>query len=183
METRLLKLLIDHFSFFNEWYIMLKVNVLFICLGNICRSCAAAAIFSDFINKKGKKENYNIDSAGTSAAHVGEFADSRMINAASRRDCIIDSIARKFNASIDFNKFDYIICMDHHNFDNISRVDEQGLFADKIYLLSDFSNQQQIKDVPDPYAGGAEGFNIVLDMLTDACQEIYVKTSLNLNHK
>ncbi len=148
---------------------MKKISVLFVCLGNICRSPAAEAIFIKLLEKKGLTEGFIVDSAGTGSWHIGKKADSRMRIAAERRDINILSRARKITKD-DFEKFDYILAMDDSNFQNIQALRDRtspNNFAiiKKIQYFRSVFNEQE---VPDPYFGGDEGFDHVLDILEDS---------------
>jgi len=148
---------------------MKKQSVLFVCLGNICRSPAAEAIFIDLINKKGINDSFLVDSAGTGSWHIGKKADSRMRNAARKRGVEILSRARQIDAT-DFEKFDYIITMDDSNFDNINDLKFRKSLSDfsSINKIQKFRSAFAEKEVPDPYFGGDEGFDHVLDILEDS---------------
>lgn len=108
------------------------------------------------------------DSAGTSNYHIGEPPDPRMTVAASRRGIQLEGKARQFNLS-DFDKFDLILAMDRENYQNILLLDPIGKYKTKVRLICDFVSNSSIKDVPDPYYGGREGFDRVIDLLLDAC--------------
>tara|TARA_B100000212_G_scaffold290467_1_gene231979 strand:+ start:70 stop:570 length:501 start_codon:yes stop_codon:yes gene_type:complete len=146
-----------------------KVSVLFVCLGNICRSPAAEAIFQNLINDKGIGDQFIVDSAGTGSWHVGKKADSRMRFAAKQRNINITSNARQIRED-DFRKFKYILVMDNSNFHNVidlkSRV--KGSDFAEILKIQDFSSKFTEKEVPDPYFGGDTGFDHVLDILEDS---------------
>lgn len=144
-------------------------RVLFVCLGNICRSPAAEGIFSAFVKREGLIDKIQIDSAGTSAAHVGEKADRRMRDHAMLRNYDLKSLSRKFEFS-DFKKFDYIIVMDDSNYRNVTKLDTQDIYSNNVYKMVDFCRNLSPKEVPDPYYGGAQGFETVLDILEDACE-------------
>jgi protein-tyrosine phosphatase len=148
---------------------MNKISVLFVCLGNICRSPAAEAIFISLIEKKGLTDGFIVDSAGTGSWHIGKKADSRMRIAAERRDINILIKARQINRK-DFDEFNYIIDMDDSNFKNIqdlkNRTASTG-FAE-IKKIQDFRSVFNDQEVPDPYFGGDEGFDYVLDILEDS---------------
>lgn len=146
------------------------VRVLFVCLGNICRSPAAEGVMKDLADQKGLAETLIIDSAGTSGFHTGQLPDSRMRDAAGARGIALDSYAREFKADFDFDSFDYIIAMDRSNFHHIKYMDAQGLHGPKIFLLSEFKRERSENEVPDPYYGGPESFERVLDIVTDACE-------------
>tara|TARA_A100000164_G_scaffold333415_1_gene323943 strand:- start:176 stop:649 length:474 start_codon:yes stop_codon:yes gene_type:complete len=148
---------------------MKKQSVLFVCLGNICRSPAAEAIFIDMINKKGFNDSFIVDSAGTGSWHIGKKADFRMRIAAQKRGLEIISRARQINAN-DFEKFNYIIAMDDSNFENISDIKSRELLSDfsSINKIQKFRSVFEETEVPDPYFGGDEGFDHVLDILEDS---------------
>ena len=148
---------------------MKKKSVLFVCLGNICRSPAAEAIFIDLLKKKGLKDNFTVDSAGTGSWHIGKKADKRMRIAAKKRDVEILSKARQINAK-DFEKFNYIIAMDNSNFRNIQDLKNRTSSTDfaSIKKIQNFRSVFNEQEVPDPYFGGDEGFDYVLDILEDS---------------
>ena len=148
---------------------MKKKSVLFVCLGNICRSPAAEAIFIDLIKKKGLNDNFIVDSAGTGSWHIGKRADTRMRIAAQNRGVEILSRARQINAK-DFEKFNYIIAMDDSNFENISDLKYRKSLSDfsSINKIQNFRSVFEETEVPDPYFGGDEGFEHVLDILEDS---------------
>ena len=144
-------------------------RIVFVCLGNICRSPAAEGVFLDLIKKNGVKDQFIVDSAGTSAAHEGERADSRMRAAAKKRGVDLPSISRQFRSPDDFEKFDIVIVMDQSNFKNIRSLDRSDQFASRVKMMTDFSEGYKGQDVPDPYYGGDSGFDLVLDILEDSC--------------
>ncbi len=148
---------------------MKKQSVLFVCLGNICRSPAAEAIFLDLINKKGLKDYFIVDSAGTGSWHIGKKADTRMRIASHKRGLEILSKARQINSN-DFEKFNYIVAMDDSNFENIIDLKSQISSSDfsSIKKIQNFRSIFQEIEVPDPYFGGDEGFEHVLDILEDS---------------
>ncbi len=148
---------------------MKKISVLFVCLGNICRSPAAEAIFRSLLEKKGLSDCFIVDSAGTGSWHIGKKADSRMRIAAERRDINILSRARQISSK-DFDEFNYILAMDDSNFRNIQDLKKStastGLAS--IKKIQDFRSAFNEQEVPDPYFGGDEGFDYVLDILEDS---------------
>ncbi len=148
---------------------MKKISVLFVCLGNICRSPAAEAIFINLIEKKGLSNCFIVDSAGTGSWHIGKKADSRMRIAAEKRDINILSRARQITGK-DFEKFNYILAMDDSNFINILDLKNRTSSTDfaLIKKIQDFRSVFNEQEVPDPYFGGAEGFDYVLDILEDS---------------
>ena len=148
---------------------MNKTSVLFVCLGNICRSPAAEAIFHNLINDKSIGNQFIVDSAGTGSWHIGKKADSRMRFAAKQRHINITSIARQIRED-DFRKFKYILVMDNSNFNDVIDLKNRLKGSDfaKIFKIQDFSSMFNEKEVPDPYFGGDAGFDHVLDILEDS---------------
>lgn len=153
-----------------------KNSVLFVCLGNICRSPAAEAIFKAILASQGLEKIVRVDSAGTSSDHIGETADQRMRQEAHKRSLYIDSIARQFTEN-DFESFDFIVVMDDSNKEKVlslSFTEEQKYKVKKMtdYCCEKFSD---FSSVPDPYYGGQQGFSLVLDILEDACFYFFEK--------
>ena len=148
---------------------MNTISVLFVCLGNICRSPAAEAIFINYINEKGIGSQFIVDSAGTGSWHIGKKADTRMRSAAKERNIEITSHARQIRED-DFSKFKYIVVMDNSNFYNVINFKNKVKGSDfaKIIRIQDFASIFTEKEVPDPYFGGDAGFNHVLDILEDS---------------
>ena len=148
---------------------MKKISVLFVCLGNICRSPAAEAIFIDLIKKKGINDSFIVDSAGTGSWHIGKKADNRMRIAAKKRGLDIVSRARQVNSN-DFEKFNYIITMDDSNFKNINNLKNSDFLSDFAIIkkIQQFKSVFEETEVPDPYFGGDQGFDYVLDILEDS---------------
>ncbi len=143
-----------------------KVSVLFVCMGNICRSPTAEGVFRHFVQEAGLADRIKIDSAGTHAYHTGEPADRRASAAAERRGySLADIRARRVQAE-DFENFNYIVAMDRLNHVTlIDRADAEH--HDKIRLFLEFSSTEE-DEVPDPYYGGAAGFDRVLDLVEEA---------------
>ena len=146
-----------------------KTSVLFVCLGNICRSPAAEAIFLNLINAKGISNQFTVDSAGTGSWHVGKKSDSRMRLAAKQRNINITSTARQIKED-DFLRFNYILVMDNSNFKNVINLKKRVKGSDfaKVLKIQDFASIFTEKEVPDPYFGGEDGFENVLDILEDS---------------
>jgi len=140
-------------------------KILFVCLGNICRSPAAEGI----MEKKAAGWPIEVDSAGTAGYHIGTLPDARMRSHASKRGYPLNSRARKFNPAIDFDKFDMIIAMDKENLRDLQSMDTGKQYREKLSLMTDYCQKITADEVPDPYYEGPEGFEHVLDILEDAC--------------
>ncbi len=143
-----------------------KHKILFVCLGNICRSPAAEGIFRDMVEKRGLSDSFVIDSAGTYGGHAGELPDSRMRAAASRRGYRLTHRSRKLTDD-DFRNFDIIAVMDDSNYERASRTAPDVESIGKIHRMADFATKHVWDHIPDPYYEGAEGFELVLDLLED----------------
>lgn len=144
-------------------------KLLFVCLGNICRSPSAENIMSHLIAQKGWQDKIICDSAGTSSYHIGSPPDRRMRAAAQKRGIELRGEARQFEKA-DFAEFDLILAMDRENYQNICAIAPQKGDRDKVRLMCDFATNHPDQEVPDPYYGGADGFNYVIDLLLDACE-------------
>lgn len=145
-------------------------RVLFICLGNICRSAAAQTMLETLAEARGA--DIGVDSAGTYGGHAGQMADPRMRRHAARRGLDITHRARQVRES-DFDRFDLIVAMDDANYDDLRRMAPTLEGEGKIVRMADFFSQPASLDyVPDPYYSGAEGFELVLDLLEDACSNL-----------
>lgn len=155
------------------------IRVLFICLGNICRSPAAEGAFAHLVKKSGLEKQINVDSAGTSDYHIGEKSDSRMRKHAAKRGIHLTHRARQF-VKKDFENFDYIIAMDHNNYQDILTVSDQIEHHNKVYMMSDFKIKCHEIEVPDPYYEGPECFERVLDIVTDSSQGLLDKITKEL---
>ena len=149
-------------------------KLLFVCLGNICRSPAAENIMNHLAAKSELADSIECDSAGTANYHTGKPPDRRMQAAAANRNIPMTGTARQFTIA-DFATFDLILAMDRENYHNILALDPQGQYRHKIEMVCDFATHHPDKEVPDPYYGGTEGFNYVIDLLTDACTGLLVQ--------
>lgn len=147
---------------------MEKYKVLFVCLGNICRSPSAEAVMKKLVKDAGMEKSIFIDSAGIMGYHEGEQADARMRSHAARRGYVLDSISRPVHTQ-DFYDFDLIIGMDDRNIDDLKSKAPDLESVAKIHQMTDYSRNKLYDHVPDPYYGGATGFELVLDLLEDAC--------------
>ena len=149
-----------------------KYSVLFVCLGNICRSPAAQAVMQRLVDERGLTDRFYIDSAGIGAWHIGDLPDKRMRVHARPRGYELTHRARKVQAS-DFEDFDLIVGMDAGNVDDLrykaATIEQQ----DKVVMMGKYIRQYPNYDyVPDPYYEGSEGFELVLDLLEDACDNL-----------
>ncbi len=148
---------------------MKNYKVLFVCLGNICRSPAGEGIFRKMVKEQGLEDYITIDSAGTSGYHDGELPDSRMRSHGARRGYKFDSLSRRFTVK-DLYNFDIILAMDDSNYHNILRLAPDLESERKVHRMVEFSRKYSHDHIPDPYYSGADGFELVLDLLEDACQ-------------
>lgn len=155
-----------------------KIRLLFVCMGNICRSPSAEAVMKKIVKDNNLEDRIEIDSAGTIGHHAGQRADSRMRVHAERRGIMLESISRPVTTR-DFFDFDMIIGMDNYNISELKRKAPDLESAQKIYKMTDFSIKKTYDHVPDPYYGGAAGFELVLDLLEDACQGLLDYIRLN----
>jgi len=143
------------------------VKVLFVCMGNICRSPTAEGAFRKLVEQQGLASAIHIDSAGTHAYHVGEAPDRRAQTAASNRQIDISMLrGRKFIAS-DFHDYDYVLAMDRDNFSDMQALNP-GDGKAELALMLDYASRFSEREVPDPYYGGKNGFEFVLDLIEDA---------------
>lgn len=148
-------------------------KILFVCLGNICRSPAAEGVMKAIVDANGDNERFEIDSAGTGNYHIGDLPDRRMRVHAQRRGYNLTHRCRQVKES-DFNDFDLIIAMDESNRRNLYRIAPTPEAEEKIIMMADFADVATRYDyIPDPYYEGAEGFELVLDLLESACQNLY----------
>lgn len=152
---------------------MAKKKILFVCLGNICRSPSAEAVFKGLVQHKGVHGNFEIDSAGTYGYHEGEPADRRMQSHAIKRGYNLTSISRPFESQTDWDRFDYIIAMDDSNLRDLKAMARSNDDLEKLFKMTDFSTRYNYNEVPDPYYGGDQGFELVLDLLEDAGEGFY----------
>lgn len=143
-------------------------KILFVCLGNICRSPSAEAVMKKLVREAGLDERIKVDSAGIIGYHEGERADPRMRAHAARRGYRLDSISRPVRTE-DFYDFDLIIGMDDRNIDDLKRKAPDLASVEKIHRMTEYSRNKLYDHIPDPYYSGAEGFELVLDLLEDAC--------------
>ena len=144
-----------------------QVNVLFVCMGNICRSPTAEGVFAKLAQQHGLEHLIGVDSAGTHAYHSGEPADRRAQDAARERGYDLSFCRARKLLSEDFETFDYVLVMDRDNYNNaleITPKDKQH----RLKLFLDYADDKTVGEVPDPYYGGVQGFEVVLDLVEDA---------------
>lgn len=150
-----------------------KIKILFVCLGNICRSPAAEGVMKAVVDANGDDARFEIDSAGTGDYHIGDLPDRRMRVHAQRRGYDLVHRCRQVRES-DFDDFDLIIAMDESNRRNLERIAPTVEAQQKIVMMADFADLATRYDhIPDPYYEGAEGFELVLDLLESACHNLY----------
>ncbi len=143
-------------------------RLLFVCLGNICRSPSAENIMNHLLEQRGLVDQVSCDSAGTSSYHIGSPPDSRMAMAAKKRGIRLTGRARQFTSE-DFERFDLILAMDDSNYHNILSRDTADRYGSRVKRMCDFCTTHRDREVPDPYYGGSDGFDYVIDLLLDAC--------------
>jgi protein-tyrosine phosphatase len=143
------------------------MRVLFVCLGNICRSPAAEAVLRHKLRELGLEEGVEVDSAGTGDWHVGKPPDSRMRQAAQLRGYDLSALRGRQVSVSDFSRFDLILAMDSSNLEHLRRLRPGGAMAELDLFLRRYD--LALDEVPDPYYGGDEGFELVLDLLEQAC--------------
>ncbi len=149
---------------------MENIRILFVCMGNICRSPAAEGILKTMVEKEKLSDRIEVDSAGTIGYHAGESPDPRMRFHAASRGYFLKSKARQFDPKTDFERFNYIVTMDDEIFKEINMLDKSKNYSGRIHRMIEFNRHIKAEEVPDPYLGGPEGFEKVMDILVDACR-------------
>ena len=148
---------------------MNKVSVVFVCMGNICRSPTAEAVFRHYVESAGMSEHIVIDSAGTHDYHIGDPPDQRTQRAARQRGYDMSALRGRKVEAFDFSRFDYVLAMDRSNLAILQNLAPHGS-GTKPRLFLEYARHHAEREVPDPYYGGADGFERVLDMVEDAAQ-------------
>ncbi len=146
---------------------MKKISVVFVCMGNICRSPTAEAVFRQYVERAGLENQIVIDSAGTHDYHIGAPPDSRTQRAAQQRGFDMTDLRGRQVQAEDFSRFDYVLAMDKANLSILDKLMPQGS-ATQAQLFLEFAHYHVEREVPDPYYGGEDGFERVLDMVEDA---------------
>ncbi|MDP2143906.1 MAG: low molecular weight protein-tyrosine-phosphatase [Gallionella sp.] len=144
------------------------VSVIFVCMGNICRSPTAEAVFRHYVESAGLSGRIRIDSAGTHDYHIGAPPDLRTQRAAEQRGYDMSALRGRQVEAADFDRFDYVLAMDHANLAILQSLAKQGHGNPHLFL--EYARHHQEREVPDPYYGGADGFERVLDMVEDAAE-------------
>ena len=147
---------------------MERSRLLFVCLGNICRSPAAEGVFLHHLQQRGLEQSFSVDSAGTGHWHAGQPADARMRAAAAGRGIHLPSRARQIVAA-DLDAFDHILTMDDDNLAAVQAMTRGRESRAQIRPITQHCRRHRVREVPDPYYGGDDGFEGVLDLLEDAC--------------
>lgn len=157
------------------------IKVLFVCLGNICRSPTAHGVLERKLAVAGLSDRVEVDSAGTAAWHVGKQPDLRSQQAARKRDYDLSHLRARQAVANDFLEFDYVLAMDNENLENLQSIFPHDLVVktQPRLFLADYSTQG-LSQVPDPYYGGESGFESVLDMVEDACDQLIAEIQKKL---
>lgn len=153
----------------------MQTSILFICLGNICRSCTAEEIFRTLARNAGLSDHYVVDSAGLIDYHEGELPDARMRRHAHKHGYELTHRSRPIRSE-DFSRFDLIVAMDHQNRQQLLRLARTEAERQKVVMITDYLRSHPDADtVPDPYYGGESGFEFVIELLEDACEGMLIQ--------
>jgi protein-tyrosine phosphatase len=154
-------------------------NVLFVCLGNICRSPAAHGVFEHMIKAEGLEQRIIVDSCGTGSWHIGQAPDDRMIKTAKKKGYDLSSLRARRISSEDFERFDYILAMDARNLADAMKL-APNHYSGRLQLFLDFATEKNLLEVPDPYYGGAEGFERVLALVESTSKNLLAEIKKTL---
>lgn len=146
---------------------MERIGVIFVCMGNICRSPTAEGVFLRHVEQAGLSDSIHVDSAGTHAYHIKEPPDVRAQRAAQSRGYDLSPLRARRVSAEDFDKFEYVVAMDYENHRNLQQICPPGL-EDRLSLFLSFAPDSGVDEVPDPYYGGVKGFDRVLDLVEAA---------------
>ncbi|WP_234567598.1 low molecular weight protein-tyrosine-phosphatase [Rhodohalobacter sp. 614A] len=146
-------------------------KICFVCLGNICRSPTAEGVFQHLVNERGLQSYFFVDSAGTSAYHIGEPANSKSQWVANQKGVQLHSKARRFERA-DLDDFDLVLAMDHENLRNIQQLNGKIPSSERVKLLREYDPNPEDKAVPDPYYGGMDGFQRVFDVIKRSSESL-----------
>lgn len=155
-------------------------KVLFVCMGNICRSPTAEGVFTQLIKNHGLEKLIRVDSAGTHAYHVGEAPDDRAQQAARKRGVELAMLKGRQVNPDDVQEFDYVLAMDNDNYENLLNICPEG-YESRVSLFLSHAPHLEIEEVPDPYYGGKSGFEHVLDMTEEAAKGLLKKIRKDKN--
>ncbi len=148
-----------------------KTKILFVCLGNICRSPLAEGVFRHKVRERGMEERFEIDSAGTASYHVGSPPDARSTRVARARGIELNGCARQLTPQ-DLHRFDYVIAMDGENLGDVQRLHSRAGGSARVHRLREWDPRPNGLDVPDPYYGGPRGFEEVHDIVDRSCEAL-----------
>jgi len=157
-------------------------SVLFVCLGNICRSPTAEGVFRDAVDRAGLNERVRADSAGIGDWHIGSPPDPRAVKAAKRRGYDLTAIRGRQVSADDFARFGWIIAMDESTLKSLEKM-KPADFGGHLGLLLDFAPEIGLREIPDPYYGGPEGFDRVLDLVEPATNGLLAEVRLTISER
>jgi len=157
-----------------------KLSVLFVCLGNICRSPTAHGVFQRLVLDAGLERRVVVDSAGTAAFHIGKAPDHRSAAAAAKRGYDLSRLKARQAVAEDFHRFDYVLAMDNQNLQRLQAI-QPADGAARLALFLDFAPQQPLREMPDPYYGGSRGFELVLDLVEQGAQGLLSEVQQRLH--
>lgn len=155
------------------------INVLFVCLGNICRSPTAHGVFEHMLKQQGLEQYIGVDSCGTGAWHIGQPPDERTLKVAQNRGYDFSHLRARRIGADDFDRFHYILAMDARNLADVIRKAPAG-YSGKIQLFLDYHPEKNLLEVPDPYYGGQEGFERVFSLVESTCQNLLAEIRKNV---